>query len=55
MLPEGWVQVTHACGMPLYLNRQARVCTLSRPYFIGQSSARVLKEFPFIKLDTIRI
>jgi microprocessor complex subunit DGCR8 len=41
MLPEGWVQVTHASGMPLYLNRQARVCTLSRPYFIGQSSARV--------------
>lgn len=41
ILPEGWVQVTHACGMPLYLNRQTRVCTLSKPYYIGQSSARV--------------
>ena len=41
ILPEGWVQVTHASGMPLFLNRQTRVCTLSRPYYIGQSSARV--------------
>ena len=41
ILPEGWVQVTHACGMPLFLNRQSRVCTMSRPYYIGQSSARV--------------
>jgi len=40
ILPEGWVQVTHACGMPLYLNRQTRVCTLSRPYYISEASAR---------------
>ncbi len=41
VLPEGWVQVTHACGMPLYLHRATRVCTFSRPYFIAQASARV--------------
>lgn len=41
ILPEGWVQVTHACGMPLFLNRATRVCTLSRPYYIGsETSAR---------------
>jgi len=40
ILPEGWVQVTHSCGMPLYLNRQARVCTISRPYFIAEQIAR---------------
>lgn len=40
MLPEGWVQVTHACGMPLYLDRKSRVCTLSRPYYINEASAR---------------
>lgn len=41
ILPEGWVQVTHACGMPLYLNRATRVCTLARPYYIGgETSAR---------------
>jgi len=34
------VQVTHACGMPLYLNRQSRVCTVSRPYYIAEQSAR---------------
>lgn len=26
--------------MPLYLNRQTRVCTVSRPYYIAESSAR---------------
>lgn len=40
ILPEGWVQVTHSCGMPLYLNRTTRVCTLSRPYYISDQSAR---------------
>lgn len=40
MLPEGWVQVTHDSGMPLYLHRQSRVCSLSRPYFLGPGSVR---------------
>ena len=26
--------------MPLYLNRQSRVCTVSRPYYIAEQSAR---------------
>ncbi|XP_058788955.1 microprocessor complex subunit DGCR8-like [Phymastichus coffea] len=39
-LPEGWVKVTHNSGMPLYLHRQSRVCTLSRPYFLGPGSVR---------------
>ena len=40
MLPEHWVQVTHDSGMPLYLHRQSRVCSLSRPYFLGPGSVR---------------
>ncbi len=40
ILPENWVQVTHSSGMPLYLNRASRVCTLSRPYYINELSAR---------------
>ncbi|GFG37253.1 hypothetical protein Cfor_10946 [Coptotermes formosanus] len=40
VLPEGWVQVTHNSGMPLYLHKQTRVCTLSQPYFLGPGSAR---------------
>ena len=32
--------MTHSCGMPLYLNRQTRVCTVSRPYYIAEQSAR---------------
>lgn len=40
MLPEGWVQVTHDSGMPLYLHRKYRVCSISRPYFLGPGSVR---------------
>lgn len=41
MLPEGWIQATHNSGMPLYLHKQTRVCTLSKPYFLGPGSVRV--------------
>lgn len=40
VLPEGWVQVTHNSGMPLYLHKQSRVCTLGKPYFLGPGSVR---------------
>ncbi|XP_064612748.1 microprocessor complex subunit DGCR8-like [Liolophura sinensis] len=39
-LPEGWVTVTHNSGMPVYLHKRSRVCTLSKPYFLGPGSAR---------------
>lgn len=41
VLPEGWIQVTHNSGMPLYLHKTTRVCTLSKPYFLGPGSVRV--------------
>ncbi|RWS16937.1 uncharacterized protein B4U79_05766 [Dinothrombium tinctorium] len=40
MLPEGWVEVTHFSGMPVYLHKQSRVCTMSKPYYLGPGSAR---------------
>uniref|UniRef100_T1J2M6 DRBM domain-containing protein n=1 Tax=Strigamia maritima TaxID=126957 RepID=T1J2M6_STRMM len=40
VLPEGWIEVTHNSGMPVYLHKQTRVCTLSKPYFLGPGSAR---------------
>ncbi|XP_069976525.1 microprocessor complex subunit DGCR8 [Penaeus vannamei] len=40
VLPEGWVQVTHNSGMPVYLHKQTRVCTMAKPYFLGQGSVR---------------
>ncbi|CAN8016576.1 unnamed protein product [Ixodes persulcatus] len=40
VLPEGWIQVTHNSGMPVYLHKQSRVCTLSKPYFLGPGSTR---------------
>lgn len=41
VLPEGWVEVTHNSGMPLYLHKSSRVCSMSRPYFLGPGSVRV--------------
>ncbi|KAK0054976.1 microprocessor complex subunit DGCR8 [Biomphalaria pfeifferi] len=40
ILPEGWVWVTHNCGMPVYLHKETRVCTMARPYSLGSASAR---------------
>lgn len=40
ILPEGWMEVYHCSGMPIYLHTASRVCTMSRPYFIGPGSVR---------------
>lgn len=41
VLPEGWVQITHNCGVPVYLHKPTRVCCVARPYFLGPGSVRV--------------
>lgn len=41
VLPEGWLQVTHNSGLPIYLHKTTRVCSVSRPYFLGPGSVRV--------------
>jgi hypothetical protein len=41
VLPEGWIKVTHESGIPVYLHRKSRVCTVSRPYSLGTGSVRV--------------
>lgn len=40
VLPEGWIKVTHNSGLPLYLHKSQRVCTVSKPYFLGPGSVR---------------
>lgn len=40
LLPEGWIQIMHSCGMPVYLNQKSRVCTMARPYYLGPGSSR---------------
>uniref|UniRef100_A0A183CKM3 DRBM domain-containing protein n=1 Tax=Globodera pallida TaxID=36090 RepID=A0A183CKM3_GLOPA len=40
VLPDGWVEITHASGLPVYLHRPTRCCSFSRPYFIGRGSVR---------------
>ncbi|KFD55968.1 hypothetical protein M514_03092 [Trichuris suis] len=40
VLPDGWIEITHRSGLPVYLHKGTRVCTLSRPYFLGPGSAR---------------
>ncbi|KAK0425775.1 hypothetical protein QR680_009378 [Steinernema hermaphroditum] len=40
VLPQGWVEVSHESGLTVYLERASRVCTFSRPYFLGTGSVR---------------
>ncbi|KAI1716726.1 microprocessor complex subunit DGCR8 [Ditylenchus destructor] len=40
VLPDGWVEVTHSSGLPVYLHKPSRVCTFGRPYFLGPGSVR---------------
>jgi len=40
VLPLGWVSVTHNSGIPLYLHRDTRVVSSSRPYDLGNGSVR---------------
>lgn len=40
VLPEGWIKVTHNSGLPIFLHKVHRVCTLARPYFLGPGSVR---------------
>lgn len=49
VLPEGWLQATHNSGMPIYLHKTTRVCTTSKPYFLGPGSVRV--RLAFLKSD----
>uniref|UniRef100_A0A8C7XDS2 DGCR8 microprocessor complex subunit n=1 Tax=Oryzias sinensis TaxID=183150 RepID=A0A8C7XDS2_9TELE len=39
-LPDGWIMTFHNSGIPVYLHRETRVVTWSRPYFIGTGSIR---------------
>ncbi|KAL4705413.1 hypothetical protein ACJJTC_002436 [Scirpophaga incertulas] len=40
VLPLDWMIVRHYSGMPIYMHRPTRVCTLSKPYFLGKGNTR---------------
>ncbi|KAJ8713169.1 hypothetical protein PYW08_008473 [Mythimna loreyi] len=40
VLPLDWIMVRHISGMPIYMHRASRVCTLSKPYFLGMGNTR---------------
>ncbi|KPM06479.1 hypothetical protein QR98_0049560 [Sarcoptes scabiei] len=40
ILPEGWVEIIHFSGIPIYLDKKTRVCTTTKPYHLGIGSAR---------------
>ncbi|KAG6448407.1 hypothetical protein O3G_MSEX005505 [Manduca sexta] len=40
ILPLDWMMVRHYSGMPIYMHRATRVCTLSKPYFLGKGNTR---------------
>ncbi|XP_026819394.1 microprocessor complex subunit DGCR8-like [Rhopalosiphum maidis] len=39
-LPEGWEIIDHDSGMPVYMNTETRVCSFSKPYYIGINSLK---------------
>ncbi|XP_052746606.1 microprocessor complex subunit DGCR8 isoform X2 [Bicyclus anynana] len=39
-LPLDWITLKHQSGMPIYFHKPSRVCTLSKPYFLGSSNCR---------------
>ncbi|PIK36261.1 hypothetical protein BSL78_26907 [Apostichopus japonicus] len=39
-LPENWMSITHRSGIDVYIHKPSRVCTWSRPYFLGPGSVR---------------
>ncbi|XP_060876834.1 microprocessor complex subunit DGCR8-like [Metopolophium dirhodum] len=39
-LPEGWIKCNHDSGMPVYLNEEMKVCSFSKPYFLGVNSLK---------------
>ncbi|XP_067937086.1 uncharacterized protein [Watersipora subatra] len=40
VLPEGWKELTHNTGMPIYCHIASRVVTWSRPYFLENRYAK---------------
>lgn len=40
-LPKGWKKIDHDSGMPIYMNTETRVCSFSKPYFLGVHSLKV--------------
>ncbi|XP_026756553.2 microprocessor complex subunit DGCR8-like [Galleria mellonella] len=40
VLPLDWMMVRHYSGMPIYMHRTTRVCTLSKPYSLGKGNSR---------------
>lgn len=44
VLPEGWKELTHNTGMPIYCHIASRVVTWSRPYFLENRYAKVSPE-----------
>ncbi|XP_039752488.1 microprocessor complex subunit DGCR8 isoform X2 [Pararge aegeria] len=40
VLPLDWLALRHHSGMPIYVHKSTRVCTLSKPYFLGKGNIR---------------
>ena len=48
-LPDGWVEIPHYSGAPVYFHKETRVCSCSRPYHVpSQLSVRVRRLHVFV-------
>ncbi|CAG5107914.1 Oidioi.mRNA.OKI2018_I69.chr1.g3550.t1.cds [Oikopleura dioica] len=39
-IPDGWTVINHHSGFPVYMHKETRIVTWSRPYYIGSSNAK---------------
>ena len=39
-IPDGWTIINHHSGFPVYMHKESRIVTWSRPYYIGSSNAK---------------
>lgn len=41
LLPEGWKTIIHYSGIRLFFNVETKVCSFTKPYFLGVNSLKV--------------
>jgi len=50
----GWEKIEHDSGMPIYMNTETKVCSFSKPYFLGTNSLKVSACYQFaVKINFV--
>ncbi|XP_057295695.1 microprocessor complex subunit DGCR8-like [Hydractinia symbiolongicarpus] len=52
-LPAGWIGVNHKCGAIVYLHKESRVVTWSRPYCIAKETSLRKHDIPLLSIPCL--